>query len=372
MTKRTLKKFGRAPRRAVHVRVEVGFAMPYQEEDRIPFEAALRDICKSSFDWTEEESISLKIRFRPISDFASLSLLPQRVEPYGGNVRWCSTEMTLRVNKPVFRDEKEFTTQKWVAAMAVFANHCVTTAISGIAVAARIAHPTANVHLLETRVYVGGALVSTAPCKVPGRGWGCAEPRPGWPPVGNLAIAKVWKWMFPLPGFSCGVSEDRLGRALNAFTYALVTPVEATTILWCVTALEALLCRGERGKQEQLIERVGALFGMPDGVRKRIRQLYDLRSRLVHGDADLPSALREGGGHPREVQYDQAAWGAQELAEALLLAVFQYMTKHRTRELNFKVSVDRAQGGRDREIPRLPPRYKLPEKTAPLRQLPSH
>jgi hypothetical protein len=53
--------------------------------------------------------------------------------------------------------------------------------------------------------------------------------------------------------------------------------------------LETLYARGNQNISEQIRTKVMLVFGEPAEFKKKLGKLYEYRSRLVHGDTDIPA-----------------------------------------------------------------------------------
>ncbi len=90
---------------------------------------------------------------------------------------------------------------------------------------------------------------------------------------------------------------------------------------------------------EQLRKKIYTLLGTPEAHKKRFPRMYDLRSRVIHGQLDFSSAYSTGGG-PKDERFYKELGEATDLATALLLATLQQLVKRSWRGLQFSYSVD--------------------------------
>ena len=93
-------------------------------------------------------------------------------------------------------------------------------------------------------------------------------------------------------------------------------------LLWHITAIEAILGQKSDGLTSLLKRRIGAIFGGSEsdmrGIRKRFSTLYEYRSDLVHGNAELDDR-RIVQGHlaeSRDLARGVVAWATGLLAHA--------------------------------------------------------
>ena len=116
----------------------------------------------------------------------------------------------------------------------------------------------------------------------------------GWPQVLELELEKVWKWLNSFDFFHESMGEDRIGRAIAAITYLLKDNFSEAAkainldMIWMLVGLEALYGRGRNDLQRQLIEKSKVFLGNSMNINKQMSRAYDLRSRIIHGDIDIP------------------------------------------------------------------------------------
>jgi hypothetical protein len=161
-----------------------------------------------------------------------------------------------------------------------------------------------------------------------------------WPQLGNLPVGDAWRWYGPIDGLSGGYSTGPTGRALNALSHlTALSSSQPLSLLWALMGLEALYVRASGGVTEQLREKLHAFLGSPETHKKSFSRMYDLRSRIVHGQLDFSSAYSDVEG-PESDNFYREVGGATDLATALLLATLQELIKRGWRDLSFSYSVD--------------------------------
>ncbi len=162
----------------------------------------------------------------------------------------------------------------------------------------------------------------------------------GWPKLDDLSVSEVWQWSEPVEGLSAGYSTSPVGRALNALSH-LTSPGSSQpfSLFWALMGLEALYIRGSGGVMEQLREKIHTLLGTPVTHKKRFTRMYDLRSRIIHGQLDFSSAYSEIEG-PEDDRFHKDLGEATDLATALLLATLQQLVKRDWWGLRFSYVVD--------------------------------
>jgi hypothetical protein len=167
----------------------------------------------------------------------------------------------------------------------------------------------------------------------------------GWPPTFELELKKVWNWLTSFDFFHQGIGEGSIGRAISALTYLLkdefIEAIESINLdmIWILIGLEALYGRDNVGLKNQIIEKSRAFFGEPIKYKKVFGKSYDLRSRVIHGDIDLPFRYCAYETHRKYENLSSDLRDARMAALSLLLSTIQKLITEEKRQLNFKYHV---------------------------------
>lgn len=125
------------------------------------------------------------------------------------------------------------------------------------------------------------------------RFFGALHPRAefpaAWPPVVTLPLTRVVRWAKAVGMLSAPLAESRLQRVLAAYTnlVGLETQGDNEPLFRAMQALEAFYCDGVGDLRRQLAEKTRVWLGQHDGTTNIVGQLYDVRSKFVHGSAKL-------------------------------------------------------------------------------------
>jgi hypothetical protein len=108
---------------------------------------------------------------------------------------------------------------------------------------------------------------------------------------GKRFIADCLDAYFTVPTKSKDSLPERMRNALHLLIAADSQPNQSISMSLCTAAVESLVCRKTEGITEELSRNVATLLhhdstARPD-VSKRIKELYTVRSKTLHGD-DLP------------------------------------------------------------------------------------
>lgn len=120
----------------------------------------------------------------------------------------------------------------------------------------------------------------------------------GFRPRDNIEPKEVIEWIFKSNGIFNGYSDTSASRSLNYFTRLFTEQYSAdelSELVWAVAGIEAVLVEGGRSSMGQLREKLLAVFQgrvEEEWLNKRISEVYNYRSRMIHGDRQIKSAFR--------------------------------------------------------------------------------
>jgi hypothetical protein len=166
-----------------------------------------------------------------------------------------------------------------------------------------------------------------------------------WPQLHDIDLQKVWCWLNSSDFFQDSIGVGPIGRAIAAITYLLKdTFIDVTTnismdIIWILLGLEALYGKGNVGLKTQLIEKAQTFLGKPLKNKKRFGSVYDLRSRVIHGDIDIPFYYCVQEGLPKYEKLSSDLGDARLVALSVLLSSIQKLIIENKKDLEFKYQV---------------------------------
>lgn len=169
----------------------------------------------------------------------------------------------------------------------------------------------------------------------------------GWPRFSKPTILQGWNWLRTSDALVDGIGVGRLGRALAAVSHLTSPDLRETSsirLVWILLGLEALYSRGNIGLKEQLLGKSEALLGPRTENKRAFGNVYDFRSRLLHGDVDLPLRFTEFDAVQKYEDYHHDLWRNEGLALAVLLATLQWMVVANAMELNFEYALSSGPG----------------------------
>lgn len=163
----------------------------------------------------------------------------------------------------------------------------------------------------------------------------------GWPKLELMEPIIVWNWLEKyFDGFE-NFSSSRTQRAVFSFTQIFDDLQNDSHIdfIWGMIGLEALFAQDKNGIQQQLNEKIQVILGDLKDFKKIIKQLYNYRSKFLHGDLDIPSKFQADEMFDKKLDFIFKYEEMKSLAIAILIASFQYMVKNNVNEINFKYEI---------------------------------
>ncbi|MCK1713131.1 hypothetical protein IVA83_30430 [Bradyrhizobium sp. 143] len=150
-------------------------------------------------------------------------------------------------------------------------------------------------------------------------------------------------WIFRNNGIFDGYSDSPASRSLNFFTRLFVTDYrndELSDFVWAVAGIEALLVEGGRSSVGQLKDKLTAIFqsrGSSKWLHKWISDVYNFRSRMIHGDRQIRSAFRADEDDVKSRFYEE--YHSLLFAVGILFALLQETIALDTRKFEFTTIV---------------------------------
>jgi len=164
----------------------------------------------------------------------------------------------------------------------------------------------------------------------------------GWPPVFKNEFLHGWTWLRESSALVEGIGVGRIGRALAAVSHLTTPDLRSTSsidLVWILLGLEALYSKGNVGLKEQLLGKTEALLGPRTENKKAFGVVYDFRSRLLHGDVDLPLRFTQFDAVQKYEDFHAELSRNEHLALAVLLSTLQWMVSCNVTDLAFEYSL---------------------------------
>jgi hypothetical protein len=162
-----------------------------------------------------------------------------------------------------------------------------------------------------------------------------------WPRYKIVPFISVWNW-FNSNEFSFDRhSKRKVEIALNAFTHLFTDNHNdfILSLLWSLVGIEALYTNDKEGISNQIFNKTQALLGPITDFKSKLKQMYNFRSRLVHGDLDIPPIHYDVYDEVNE-SFQGKLHESTCLAIAILTATFQEMVLLDKNELKFILNLE--------------------------------
>lgn len=161
--------------------------------------------------------------------------------------------------------------------------------------------------------------------------------RLGWPKFRNLKYQEVINWYKQFNLSFDKIANTKAEIALNAFSYLFEYRSDTTLdLFWSLIGIEALFCSGKEGKAEQIFEKTQVVLGPIKDFKKRVKDMYNFRSRLIHGDLFIPSAISKNFSLKDIEGYNDNFYDATIISVAILTATLQELVYLGKDNLSFK------------------------------------
>lgn len=166
-----------------------------------------------------------------------------------------------------------------------------------------------------------------------------------WPAIINIPLSTTINWLSSPNWLLDQYGGSPLLRALNVFGYLFASEpaLSALGILYSLMGIEALYAKGqEESIGEQIVSKTQVVLGYREGLKKRIKRMYDFRSKLVHGGLDFVPCFTNW--YPSELEKRQKQqWESDALSIGILIATFQRMITEGWTTLTFDYRLREAQ-----------------------------
>lgn len=160
----------------------------------------------------------------------------------------------------------------------------------------------------------------------------------GWPDFLELDPVDTWKWAIRQRGFLDGTSDTPIGRALTAYSNLFgeaFSNGEIEELVWSLIGLEALYTRNEGSVLNQIVENCALLVPGANEYKKKIKKLYGFRSRLLHGQKNIPNKFNADHATPEIERIRESHYATRLLGTAVLVASLQCLVHRKLDLLDF-------------------------------------
>lgn len=194
-------------------------------------------------------------------------------------------------------------------------------------------------HFLSGLIYFDGKLLLEAPMLIHDINFSFQRSKElKWPKIKLLKLRAVINWLNFFTEETDGLSKTKIGRALNAYSHLFMTKGgedDQAALFWALLGIEALYANSKENIQHQVNTNSQLFLGERTDFKKSFRDLYEYRSRFVHGDLNFNNqfVLKNG--------TDEFTTGIKRFSEnehfavAILLSSFQKLITKNMYDINF-------------------------------------
>ena len=151
----------------------------------------------------------------------------------------------------------------------------------------------------------------------------------GWPKFDNLKIKDTWFWYLEkLKPVDC-LSSTKIERAFNAYSnlYGISHGFEFEQLFWILLGLESIYVKGNSGITEQVRKKSQVFLGKDASLKKRLNQMYDFRSRFIHGEKNFPNKFTKSVDLEEFDKFSNEIYDTINFSQAILIASLQKLIR---------------------------------------------
>jgi hypothetical protein len=141
-----------------------------------------------------------------------------------------------------------------------------------------------------------------------------------WPQPDSLTLDQVLNWLnnhqIQLTGISNGPASRAVMAYSHLFNYSL-GETDSAFLFWCMLGIESLYAVGSNNILNQIHTKVYLILGEPAQFQKKLKRLYEYRSRLVHGDLNLSAKFHMDFSEPSFEYNDYVGFSASILITSI-------------------------------------------------------
>lgn len=161
-----------------------------------------------------------------------------------------------------------------------------------------------------------------------------------WPQYKRLSIEETLAWAQKRSGFLNKSSDNKVSRALCCFTqlFTEYSPQQDYLyLLWSMIGLEAITNSGAAGVQSSFYNRICEMLGEPKKSKNKFKDLYRERSKLIHGQYNLPAQFASGSDDLEVPEHPEELNDAQSLAISIFVGCLQYCVEKKVADITFEM-----------------------------------
>jgi hypothetical protein len=149
----------------------------------------------------------------------------------------------------------------------------------------------------------------------------------------EMEMKSAWEYINRKTLFSNGLSKTNIARAMSLLTIIFFEDnSDISNMALTLTVLEALYARGNSGISSQLADKMKILLGTELVNAKEINQLYNIRSRYIHGDINVYMSFYS---HDDDLEKDLELYDAYNYGIAIAFETIKKLINANKEDLSF-------------------------------------
>lgn len=136
------------------------------------------------------------------------------------------------------------------------------------------------------------------------------------------------------------MATNAIERALSAFTY-IYDCYSYEDLFYSMIGIESIYTKNKEGILQQIKDKSKAIFGEPKDYMKRLKYMYNIRSKFIHGELNFPPRYDKNDDSTEEIFTfkDKQYFNSLNMAQVLLIASIQQFVLRDTDEIEFELKV---------------------------------
>ncbi|MBX2920691.1 MAG: hypothetical protein KF746_00765 [Chitinophagaceae bacterium] len=154
-----------------------------------------------------------------------------------------------------------------------------------------------------------------------------------WPTIKQPTLNETINWFISHDFHPDDISQTKVQRAINAFSYSFSELGEKDTsdLFWTMIGIESLLAEGANNIISQIKTKASLVLGEPKEFKKRLEKLYNYRSRFVHGDINFPPKFSSDFNG-----FEKEYWDYAKFSLSILTALIKKLIAENKTEFKFE------------------------------------
>ena len=164
----------------------------------------------------------------------------------------------------------------------------------------------------------------------------------GYPKLEYLRLTDLYSWIYKNHLLFPERPKNSFDKALNNLSFVNGEENDISIFIYLMRTLEEIYTNNIHQVSDQLNKNIQLFLGPMETFKKQIKNMYNIRSRFLHGDTNLPPY------HKRDYVsvidfpegYENEIFEATSLSLTLIISTLQKMYSENRKNINFKYVID--------------------------------